>query len=454
MLSCSAVRTWSGPIVHRHSDVRRELAPHPDAPACPGLPGRESFVKRIETIHCPPERQSAVLVIELDRFRGLEDGLGLIRGDGLLEEVTARLLAARPTGSFVARLSRATFAMVCPNLPLPSGAAELAARVLAKLDEPYEVGDEELCLRARAGVAVRDGRDDEPLRLLRNAETALFAARRTGERVVFFEPRFAREAVARFELENDLRRSLARGELALVYQPLVDLEDGHVTGFEALVRWHHGRRGVLTPDQFLPLAHEIDLLVEIDKFSLGEAARQLASWRLSYPDLPRFPVAVNLSARLFASPELPLLLHRLLATWCLEPGDLRLELTEAAELALDDTLIASLAELGKQGFALVLDDFGMGFSSLAYLQRVPARALKIDRSFIGGMLDHAAQARIVGSVLELGRRLGITVVAEGVETRRQAELLVELGCREAQGYLFDEPLAAAEVPVSLGRRSW
>jgi len=382
----------------------------------------------------------ALLYLDLDRFKGVNDTLGHAVGDALLRAAAGRLAGCAGPGGTVARLGGDEFAIVQDGLADgQQGAAELASRVAALLAQPFEVEGHQLSVGASIGIALgpRDGLD--PDGLLRNADLALYRAKadaRGGWR--FFEPEMDAHVKARRALESDLRGALSRGEFEVHYQPLVALDLDAVAGFEALVRWRHPERGMVSPADFIPLAEEVGLIGPIGEWVLRQACAEAAGWP------GRIKVAVNLSPVQFKGRDLTATVVSALAASGLAPSRLELEITESVLMQEDEATLQTLHRLRALGVRISMDDFGTGYSALSYLSRFPFDKIKIDRSFVGDLPGSDSLA-IVRAITGLGRSLGIVTTAEGVETAGQLEQLRREGCGEAQGYLFSRPVPASEI---------
>jgi EAL domain-containing protein (putative c-di-GMP-specific phosphodiesterase class I) len=322
----------------------------------------------------------------------------------------------------------------------------VAERIQEELRQPFSLEGHEIFSTASIGITFDDARDRRPEELLRDADTAMYRAKALGrDRHEIFDDAMHSRAVAVLKLEADLRRALDRGELRLLYQPIVSLATDRPVGFEALVRWQHPERGLLTPDDFVPLAEETGLVIPLGHFVLREAARVARLGQDAMPKNPGFSISVNLSAREFAQTGLVDRIEGLLAEYALEPSRLRVEITESVIMGDPEAAIARCLTLRDLGVGIDIDDFGTGYSSLSYLRRFPVDALKIDRSFVGGMGGRPEDLEIVRAIVSLAIALGIKTVAEGVETAEQLLLVKDLGCGFGQGYLFGPPVDSEEA---------
>jgi diguanylate cyclase (GGDEF)-like protein/PAS domain S-box-containing protein len=414
--------------------------------ALTGLPNRTLFFKLVDQALAEARRNrlhGALLFIDLNRFKPINDTLGHGVGDRLLQQVGARLRATLRNEDVVARLGGDEFVVALFDITRREHAGIVAQKLLAAFDTPFLVDGHELRLGGAIGISVypQDGFDTETL--LRLADIAMYRAKHGGqEGYMFYSQEMNRKAVDRLKIEAGLRHALDEGQLVVHYQPKVRLADGRIVGAEALVRWRHPERGMVPPGEFIPVAEETGLIVQVGAWVLDTACRQASLWRQA--GLPDIKVAVNLSAREFA-PTLSQRVLDVLRRHRLPPSALELEITESMLTHSAEAVIAMMTELTGLGVALSLDDFGTGFSSLSYLKRFPIDTLKIDRSFVTGIPNDANDCAIAGAIVSMAKQLGHKVVAEGVETADQLAFLDSLGCDEIQGYLFAPPVTAAEL---------
>jgi diguanylate cyclase (GGDEF)-like protein/PAS domain S-box-containing protein len=384
---------------------------------------------------------AAVLVIDVDRFRILNDDLGHRAGDIVLGEVARRLELAGGPEATAARLGGDEFALIVP----PDRAEETAARVREALGRPLAVGGQEIVLKASVGIARADGPRQRPEDVLADAQLAMYRAKRSGKgQEVVFDQAMRATGSGQLALENDLRRAAGRGEIWLAYQPIVHLGDGRLAGFEALCRWTHPERGSVPPATFVPLAEETGLILPLGRHVLDTAARQAAAWRTRDGCAP-FSVSVNVSPRQFFGRDVVAEVEEVLAETGIAPEALSIEITEGVLIADADAAVDTLRRLKDLGVKLSIDDFGTGYSSLSYLHRFPFDTLKIDRSFVVGMHASRAGAVIVHRIIDLARGLGMRTVAEGVETRPEAAYLRDIGCTCVQGWVCARPAKAEEA---------
>ncbi len=410
-----------------------------------GLANRRCFIERLEKslLEAGQRRERlAVLFIDLDQFKQVNDSLGHGVGDELLVSVAARLSDHVRLMDMLARLGGDEFICLMEGVRGANEVEVLASEIIAAFETPFRLGDHELFLSASVGISLFPDDGENVLDLLRDADTAMYRAKLLGRgNFHFYTPEMTRDAQARIRMENLLRRALDNGELAVHLQPQIEASSGRLVGAEALVRWSSPELGEVMPMSFIPLAEDSGLIVGLGNWVLRETCRQMMQWRKSGFDLPQ--VSVNLSVKQLERPEFIDTLTAILEETGLEPDRLKLELTESVVMAMDDSF-ALLERLRELGVGLALDDFGTGYSSLSYLKLLPVQQLKIDRSFVEGIGRNQGDEAIVRTVIELARRLGFEVVAEGVETSQQAEFLAGLGCEQLQGYLHGRAVAPAE----------
>ncbi len=418
-----------------------------------GLPNRTLFIDRLDhaiAVAGRSDRPVAVLFLDLDRFKLVNDTLGHDVGDDLLKAVAQRLKHHLRRADTVARLGGDEFVVIQVDWTSPAEVSTLADKVLALLEEPVTVGGHDLHVGASIGIALYPADGADARELLKNADTAMYVVKEAGRSAYrFFDASMNQEAMERLTLEGALRGAIDRGELAVYYQPKVALASGAMVGAEALVRWHHPIHGTIVPDRFIPLAEETGLIVPLGEWVLRQVCHQVAQW--SQAGLDPGPVAVNVSARQLALADFADRVAGILADEGVRPDRIDLEITETAIMRDSDRAAATLTTLSGIGLRVVLDDFGVGYSSLGYLKRLPITGLKMDRSFIHDVTEDHDAAALARGILDLARQLGIEVVAEGVETESQASFLHASGCRLAQGYLFARPMPAAQLEAEFLR---
>jgi diguanylate cyclase (GGDEF)-like protein/PAS domain S-box-containing protein len=419
------------------------------------LPNRALFNDRLESAVGRAERQFrsvGVLFIDLDNFKLVNDSLGHEVGDKLLIAVADRLRTCVRSGDTVARMGGDEFTILLEDLVDEGEATDAADRIGTALRAPFPLGGREVFVSASIGVALGAARHGRPDTLLRNADLALYRAKTTGKaRFAVFEPSMEQGAIERLELETGLRQALERDELEVYYQPILSLTNGAITEVEALLRWNHPTRGILSPTLFIPLAEETGMIVAIGQWVLETACKQTRAWQLAHPDSRSLVVAVNLSARQFQHPHLVADIRCALERAGLDPSCLRLEITEGVLMHDTGTAVQTLQALKELGIRIAVDDFGTGYSSLAYLKRFPVDVLKIDRSFVDGLGHDPQDEAIVRSVVTLAKTLHLSVTGEGIETAIQQEHLQALGCDHGQGYLYARPLTADDLDALLAR---
>ena len=406
------------------------------------LPNRAHFRERLtaEVARARRGESLAVLCLDLDQFKNVNDTLGHPVGDGLLQAVAGRMRDCVRDIDIVARLGGDEFAIVQIGAKQPEGANVLAERLIAVMAEPFEIGGHQVAIGTSVGIALAPSDGVETEQLIKAADMALYRAKTDGRGVFrFFEPEMDAKMQVRRTLELDLRRALVMSEFELYYQPLVDLTSNEVSGFEALLRWHHPERGLVPPSDFIPVAEEIGLIVPVGEWVLRRACAEAATW----PD--EIKVAVNLSPAQFKSKGLALAVTSALGNSGLSPKRLELEITESVLLLESESTLATLHQLRALGVRISMDDFGTGYSSLSYLRSFPFDKIKIDQSFVRDLSEREDSIAIVRAVSGLGRNLGMATTAEGVETSQQLGQLRGEGCTEVQGYFFSRPMPAGDV---------
>ena len=418
-----------------------------------GLPNRSRFSNLLGQAMRSARaegRTLALMFIDLDRFRNINDGLGRAAGDRLLGEVARRLLACLQDGELVAHLGGDEFVVALPQCR-DAHAAQAAERILAAISRPMDLQGTHVGLTASIGVGVfpADGEDERTL--MQHAEIALYRAKDDGRNCcVVFAPHLDKQSVERLAFESSLQRALAREQFRVVYQPKVDCRSGRTHGVEALLRWNHPDLGTVPPSKFIPIAEESGLIVALGRWVLRRTCEQQVRWRAQ--GLPALRVAVNLSARQLADPQLVGDIRAILAETGIEPACLELEITESMLMHDVERAIETLAQIKRLGVALSVDDFGTGYSSLSHLKRFPVDTLKIDRSFVRDLAVDEGDRAIVVAIIAMAKTLRLSVVAEGAETLEQVEFLRAQGCDEIQGFFFSRPVPPEAIPALLEPR--
>lgn len=412
-----------------------------------GLPNRIHFMDLLDRVRQRARRQAKVFVVmllDLDRFHRLNASHGRSGGDHLLLSLAQRLLRCVRPEDTVARIGGDEFGILLSLGRGGQDAIRVVERIEMQLREPFRIGDQNVFATASIGVVVSETSYDSSEELLRDGETAMRRAKvsRGGNTYEFFDPAMHQRVVSKLQLEADMCSGLQDNQFRLVFQPLVSFATGRITSFEALVRWEHPVRGMMSPAQFIPIAEETGLIVPLGDWVFREACRQGAAWQRAFPRESGLSVSVNLSARQFQHPHLVENIGNALISALERTGSVTLEITESMLMHDIESCIHVLEQLRGLGAKIHIDDFGTGYSSLSYLHRIPFDALKIDRSFISGADSTESSRPIVRTIMRLADDLGVEVVAEGVETTEQAEWLKSLDCDYAQGYFYSKPVDA------------
>jgi diguanylate cyclase (GGDEF)-like protein/PAS domain S-box-containing protein len=420
------------------------------------LPNRALLFDRLELairrFKRDPQASFAILFLDLDRFKVVNDSLGHIYGDKLLvafSKLLQQLLRATDT---VSRLGGDEFVLLLEDSCGLDDAILIADRILKSLENPLISNGQKFYTSSSIGIVISLPDHNTPEDVLRDADIALYSAKAQGKaRYAVFNAALREQAVTHLELESDIHRALENQEFKLYYQPIIDLQTSRLVGFEALLRWFHPNRGLILPLEFIRMAEETGIIIAIGQWVLQEACRQLRIWQQKRQIEPRLFVSVNVSSKQLIHPQLISHILAALEQSGLSPQDLRLEITETVFLSNPELALAILNELNELGVRLYIDDFGIGYSALSYLQRLPVDTLKIDRTFINGISSQAGSSDLVASIVRLARDLGISVIAEGVETQHQQDYLRDLKCGYAQGYHFSEPLSSETAENWLSR---
>jgi len=442
------VLTFQDLTARKQVEARLEELAHCDP--LTGLPNRRLLMvllRKALARAARTGRQAALLFLDLDRFKLINDTFGHTLADELLKEVAGRLLAAVRTGDTVARLGGDEFTIIIEDLTNQTLAGEIADRILKALAPPVALGPHTTFVAASVGVAMFPNDTADVEDLIACADTAMYAAKERRGTVAFYSANMRAQTTERHALETSLRYALDRQELSLVYQPVIDVQQGRIVSLEALLRWRHPERGLVSPNTFIPLAEENGMIVPIGEWALQTACRQLRAWHQM--GFPRLRLAVNLSRRQFQEQNLFELIKALLKESELPADTLELELTERLLFESSGRTMDALQNLHALGLRLLIDDFGTGYSSLSYLKHFPLDALKIDQSFVRNIGSSEKDAAIIKTIITLAQHLGLRVIAEGTETVLQATFLKEQRCYEMQGYFFGLPLEAQAVPPQL-----
>jgi diguanylate cyclase (GGDEF)-like protein/PAS domain S-box-containing protein len=431
-----------------HTDALEYQALHD---ALTGLPNRSLFGDRLRQALLSARRNQnmfGVLLLDLDRFKDINDALGHDRGDTLLQEVTARLRGVLRATDTIARLGGDEFAVLTTDAKHPDDVVATARKILAALEGPFAIADQMVETGASIGIALYPVHGDDPTTLLRRADVAMYVAKRSGGGHAVYAPEQEAQTLRRSGLAGELRRSIPQGELVLQYQPQLTLATGAIQGMEALVRWNHPREGMMPPDRFLPLAEEMGIIHPLTAWVMDNALSQLRKWLALGLDVT---MSVNVSPRCIEDHSLEEMVARALESSGVEPHRLTLEITEGVAMAA--AAGKALARLSEMGIRLSLDDFGTGYSSLLYLMRLPVNEIKIDRSFVSGLATDPDSGAIVRSAVGLGHNLGLRVVAEGLQDRAAEAILLDAGCDAAQGFLIGRPADESEATELLMERA-
>lgn len=429
----------------RETSERLDYLAHHDA--LTGLPNRAYFQERLQQCLQRAKRyrrQFALLFLDLDRFKEVNDTLGHHVGDALLCRVAEVLSAQIRTVDTIARLGGDEFVVILEDIPAPRFVAHFVDRIMEDFGRPFQIEKREFFVTVSIGISLypSDGREFETL--VRHADIAMYQAKKAGRNgFSFFEPTMSEGAAERLRLEHDLRLALQRDEFVLYYQPQVDLTTGELIGVEALCRWRHPQLGLLSPSLFIPMAEDLGLIDTLGLKVLELGCRQMVDWDAAGLHVPR--LAVNLSVRELERSRLPGQIAAILERTGLDPARLELEVTESKLMRQAEMAIRALNAMRALGVTLAIDDFGTGYSSLSYLKRLPLNRLKIDRSFVEGLTQDVNDDSIARAIIALAHTLGLEVLAEGIEAREQAEFLFREGCLEGQGYFYSRPMTAEEL---------
>ena len=437
--------------VTQRRTIEAELAIQTFRDRLTSLPNRALFLERLTQAILRSDRRklfAAVLFLDLDRFKVVNDSLSHDAGDQLLVQVARRLRGCLRPDDTVARLGGDEFVMLFEDIPNVNDGLTVADRITEDLLQPFILNGQEVFTTCSMGIAISSSAETSPADLIRDAEVAMYRAKAKGKgSVEIFDSSMNAQALARFHLDNEMRRALERDEFVLHYQPVVGLKTGLIEGWEALARWNHPERGLVPPLEFIPLAEETGLIVPLGKWVLEAACLQAGLWAEAFPCEPARLMNVNISGRQFGKPDLIPTVLQALSSSTLAPHCLKLEITESVMMLDPLASLEAMNVFRSQNIHLVIDDFGTGYSSLSYLKRFPVDTLKIDKSFVDGLGNDPESTAICNAVISLAQSLGMKVTAEGIETEQQLRQLQALGCDQGQGYYFSRPLgqAAAEA---------
>ena len=412
-----------------------------------GLPNRSLFMERTKkclthTIN-NPDQQFAILFIDLDRFKIINDSLGHLTGDQLLVACAKRLNCCVAAPNTLARLGGDEFTILLEQISNPHDAIVVAEAILEKFAIPFEISNRSLMITASIGIVIGTDQYHQEINLLRDADTALYKAKELGKaRYEIFNQQMYVQAMHRLELENELREGISQWQLVLYYQPLISLHNGKLSGFEALVRWQHPRRGFISPGEFIPLAEETGLIIALGKWVMYEACTQLKIWQNKLPEANSLTMSINVTGDELRHPDFLSSIDYIIAQTEVNSHCLKLEMTESMLIENSEQIIAVLEAIKNRNIQLSIDDFGTGYSSLSYLPQFPVDNLKIDRSFVNAMNINQQNTEIVKTIVTLAKALDMRVIAEGIETKTQLQSLQALGVEFGQGFLFSKPLTS------------
>ncbi|HEY9827906.1 MAG TPA: EAL domain-containing protein [Stenomitos sp.] len=437
--------------VEKRQHTEKELLYHVCHDSLTGMPNRTLLIEHLKEALAQFRQQDqtlfAVLFLDLDRFKIVNDSLGHGIGDKLLIHAALRLKACLRSNDMLARLGGDEFVILLKDIKKLEDAIEIASRIQREISLPFKLDNFEVFTSLSIGIALSTPEYRNPEEILRDADTAMYRAKASGKaQYAVFNPEMYHSAVTLLHLENDLRRTIERQEFQLYYQPIVCLESSSLLGFEALIRWQHPTQGLLSPGEFIPVAEENGWVVPIGYWVISEACRQLGLWHQYYNN-NRLTISVNLSSKQFLQPDLAHKIRVALSEHHLSPCHLKLEITETSLIADAEVVSSVIAQLRAFGIEIYMDDFGTGYSSLSYLHQLPVDAFKIDKSFVLGLSPGNENTKLVTTILTLARSFGIKAIAEGIETPQQLDVLLNLNCQYGQGYLFSQPLnrEAAEM---------
>lgn len=417
------------------------------------LPNRNLFIETLkfllEKYKRTPNRAFAVLSLDLNRFKTINESLGHSVGDRLISHVAKRLSSLVRENDLVGRFSGDSFGIILNNIQMADDAVQFAELIQRRIQKPFTIAGRQVFTTASIGISICNSNYEEAEDILRDADIAMYHAKEGMKECIVFDQSMHTRAVTLLQLETDLRSAIDRNELSVYYQPIVDLATMKLIGFEALMRWNHPQRGIIPPNEFIPVAEETGLIVPMTLWILEKSCSQMVEWQKRDPENESLMISVNLSGKHFAHSDIVEQIRRVIVETTIKPSSVKLEITESAVMENAETAIAMLKNLRSLGLQLSIDDFGTGYSSLSYLHRFPIDMLKVDRSFVGSMEDGTENGEIVRTVIALGKTLGLSIVAEGIETIHQLHQLRILGCEYGQGYLFSRPVPVDEATAVL-----
>lgn len=423
------------------------------------LPNRKHFGdilrKLIERYKNDPQATFQILFLDIRKFKNINDSLGHTLGDKVLMVAAKRFVRMVNSSDMVARIGGDEFAIILKDLGTSGKAQKVARRIFDSIAQPFSLSGNRISLSVNIGIAPCDAEYNTPEEVLRDADIAMHYAKERNSGVAVFTKDLRERFLERVRYENDLRTAIDRDELTMHYQPLVDLQNGSLLGFEALLRWHHSEFGQIPPNKFIPIAEESGLIIPITKWILESTCKQLASWQKIDPTYRELIVSVNISGKHLSNDDLIDDVENALAISKIDPASLKLEITESAAMENAEHTISVLNRLKALGVQLSIDDFGTGYSSLSYLHRLPFDTLKIDRSFVTAVGEHGEDSEILQTIISLAKNLKKKVIAEGIETKAQLSLLQNLGCDYGQGYLLSRPQTRDKAEAALyDHRNW
>lgn len=423
-----------------------------------GFPGREEIAPTIQSLldecRTSSRKRFSVLLLNVSRFRSINESLGQATGDRVIREVARRLGQSHSDIDIIGHLGGDEFILILPGVEDPELAALIAEALGKRISAPIRFKRREVYVQLNAGIVVGSGDYNYAEDILRDTNIALGEARRLGSTIVVFEPTMRKHAIERQQIESDLRYAIVCDELEVYYQPIVRLHDGELCGAEALVRWNHPTRGSIDPAEFIPIAESTGLIKPLTLKVLNTACMQLSEWNMVRGNNSPLMVSVNISVTHFGDPNLVGQIKKAIEESAIDPAHLKLEITEGALMDDGERAINTLRQIKDLGVSISIDDFGTGYSSLSYLHKLPIDNLKIDRSFIGAMEGSNENVQIVKTILMLAAALGLSVIAEGIETRTQLGTLTDLGCQFGQGYLFDRPMPRDKMAKRVSREEF